>query len=668
MPGERDEFSDQMFAIQIVTRRAPGGGTGADVVVVDQLLVGGRPPGLYGAAHKSHLSPWHGFTDMVRSEVVGQTPANALENVIELCAYIGTLPGHRYGELLRDVPYAYLKKSLTWQSTLGKMDEALERTPLESDFGYEPSEKDRSTAKRVKWTPASGSSSSSSSSSSSTSDSTMSGPISGDGGAGVEEDVEVPPAMAKDLSPAAWYAKAQEHLKKALTRARSMPAVDNDSIVVELQRVIVALLHLRNTVPLTAIDMPLPGGPRPKSTRTTRVEEAALLAEEEELAIQPKEELTAALWDVFDTRAVWHAADSDPKRLLDPRKFGTGTASLETLPAHAIADHILSMELTYPLCCKATDFRGTALAGVDKVRGEEVELAAKLVAEHHAKPVTRPRRVLRLAPPEGYVDRYERFAVQLTFTPARKVFGLYVGDRPRSIKGRHSTAWVALCDYTRALLTGKSITSIGARLNQQRDVINEIAVGVGLTGPALLVHRSDDSDTLADAQLRVAEFLADLNALPGSIVDTGDNADSDAEQRARDRARNGEGGIESLIGLFDSRTISAVLTSTTPAVIALRIALHFHFTITAYVNHPEIHGLATEAGLAAVLQPTGIGSTAAHNVGTRTLRALRAEPYDPALYLAAIQAAAAEEPGTGAKSKGKRKGDGDKEWTEDQGW
>ncbi|MFC4053672.1 hypothetical protein ACFOY4_28615 [Actinomadura syzygii] len=94
----------------------------------------------------------------MRSEVVGQTPADALDNVIELRAYIEALPGHRYGELLRDVPYTYLKKSMTWQSTLEKMHEALESTPLESNFDYEPNAKDRSAAKQVKWTPASGSS------------------------------------------------------------------------------------------------------------------------------------------------------------------------------------------------------------------------------------------------------------------------------------------------------------------------------------------------------------------------------------------------------------------------------------------------------------------------------------------------------------------------------
>ncbi|MFC4053671.1 hypothetical protein ACFOY4_28610 [Actinomadura syzygii] len=59
----------------------------------------------------------------------------------------------------------------------------------------------------------------------------MSGLVSSDDGAGVEEDVEVPPAMAKDLSPAVWYAKARKHLKEALTRAGAIPVQDDDSLV-----------------------------------------------------------------------------------------------------------------------------------------------------------------------------------------------------------------------------------------------------------------------------------------------------------------------------------------------------------------------------------------------------------------------------------------------------
>ncbi|TYB42059.1 hypothetical protein [Actinomadura chibensis] len=61
--------------------------------------------------------------------------------------------------------------------------------------------------------------------------------------------------------------------------------------------------------------------------------------------------------------------------------------------------------------------------------------------------------------------------------------------------------------------------------------------GWDTTGPARRC-----SSAARRRQLRAAEFPADLDAPPVSIADAGDNVDSDAEQRARDRARAARAG------------------------------------------------------------------------------------------------------------------------------
>lgn len=77
----------QRFALTVTTRRRAG------ARVIDRVQIGGRPPGLFGKADKSHLTAWETYCDGLRYEIMGQTPDVALQRIEALYQFALTLPG-----------------------------------------------------------------------------------------------------------------------------------------------------------------------------------------------------------------------------------------------------------------------------------------------------------------------------------------------------------------------------------------------------------------------------------------------------------------------------------------------------------------------------------------------------------------------------------------------
>ena len=74
------------FALTVTTRSNNGN------VLIDKVRIGGRPPGLFGAEHKSHTVGWETFCDGLRYEVMGQSPDVALQRVEALYQLALLLP------------------------------------------------------------------------------------------------------------------------------------------------------------------------------------------------------------------------------------------------------------------------------------------------------------------------------------------------------------------------------------------------------------------------------------------------------------------------------------------------------------------------------------------------------------------------------------------------
>ncbi len=98
MSLERDVFSDQSFAVQLTLDRS------REHARIRQVLIGGRPAGVFGLSPKSHLVPWLSMCDGLRADLAGQNLHTALERLRELCDWTANLPSERLAEGLRGQP------------------------------------------------------------------------------------------------------------------------------------------------------------------------------------------------------------------------------------------------------------------------------------------------------------------------------------------------------------------------------------------------------------------------------------------------------------------------------------------------------------------------------------------------------------------------------------
>ena len=78
----------QRFGVTVTTIHGHGGG-----LLIDKVQIGDRPPGLFGAAHKSHSISWETFCDGLRLEIMRQPLDTALARVEALYQFVLNLPG-----------------------------------------------------------------------------------------------------------------------------------------------------------------------------------------------------------------------------------------------------------------------------------------------------------------------------------------------------------------------------------------------------------------------------------------------------------------------------------------------------------------------------------------------------------------------------------------------
>lgn len=590
MPEQRDVFSDQSFAIQITLRRSANA-----LPTVRQVLIGHRPAGLYGSSDKSHLVPWLSFCDGLRADVVGQTMPDAIVRVAQLIDWTAGLPSQPLADCLRRKSLAELRKATR------KVEKGVDD---DSD---------------------------------------------GDG----ETQVR---------TPSVWHGLADEHalamggVARAYASQWRGPRGPEDTEVQILQNVIAACLHHRNTVPLAAVSMPDPLGPPTDAANRVRGWEATFAADPDTV-IAPSDQATLvkALWGLLDVKAMEYLAanpelvmdaeslKADPKPAAKAKGQDAGpdweididnpTVDPAALPAFVVADHVLTMEQVYPHCCAKTNFRTTVGAVLSDGLAH---LAFGKVATAGQRGITHGSRKLRDAPgpvvvsdnnmdvDAGGTSEYEGFAVQLELGGSGTISRMYLGHRPRSGKGRHCTAWVALCDYTRRMVSGITVAQVAAALDHERQAINKMAASLHYPNP-VMPPRPGPTATLADAQLKIGEFLSDLNSMPGAITDTGGNSPGARENILRATIKSGYAQLSDLLELLDPASMSFEYDDKADMVhgLALRTVLHMYMVGTAYPDVAASVGLVSEQALAAVLFPVGVPDDIAGLIGALVMNCLR---------------------------------------------
>lgn len=576
MPAERDVFSDQRFAVQVTVTRP-------DLQLparVDQVLIGGRPAGLYGLADKSHLVAWLSFCDGLRAELAGLTLESAIGRVYTLLNLAESLPSQSLAGSLRDMTLAQLRKQVTI-TTADDVDMA------EETAGEE-----------------------------------------------VEEDEEGGVTAAR--SPRGWHDSAAAHVLAVRELAHRYLSRPNRETVLAsselqlLQSMIAAYLHARNTIPLTAIDLAHPAGPPQEAAAFVRQAEAKLPTGSAKVAAGDQAALRKALWGLLDERAVATVADHPDLMFKAP----ADAYHPDAIGALAIADHIITMEQAYPKTCAAADFRGD----IDVKFGAGSDRARAVHAAVQQASATGPAigKNLRDWPGASVGDSYDRFAVQLEVAGDGTISKMYVGARPRSGAGRHVTAYVALCDYVRGFLIGFPMISVaGNAVIREAKRINTIANSVGapdlLTIPSVQLQNS-----LWSAQAATADFLTALNSLKGSITDTGGTSGGGGEGKLRAKIKAGGSDLSLLTKMLDPKCL-AFLDPEKPdhvTLMALRIALHLYFTSVAYPQLAKQVNLVSEETIAELLFNVNVNQIVADDVGTRVLTALRpARAYDQASYI-----------------------------------
>ena len=87
-PGRQRPSTVFGFGVQAHLARGPGGRP-----VVESIDIGGRPHGLFGSKHGSHITAWVVFCDVVRTAVVNQPIPAAILRLIQLIGEAPELPG-----------------------------------------------------------------------------------------------------------------------------------------------------------------------------------------------------------------------------------------------------------------------------------------------------------------------------------------------------------------------------------------------------------------------------------------------------------------------------------------------------------------------------------------------------------------------------------------------
>lgn len=577
MPVERDVFSDQRFAVQVTVTRPERQLTAR----VDQVLIGGRPAGLYGLADKSHLVAWLSFCDGLRAELAGLTLESAIDRVYALLNLAERLPSQSLADALRDKTPAQLRKQVTI-TTADDVDMA-EETGGEEE---------------------------------------------------VEEDEEGGVTAAR--SPRAWHADAAAHVHAVRALAHGYLSRPNRETVPAsselqlLQSMIAAYLHARNTIPLTAIDLEHPAGPPQEAAAVVRQAEAKPPTGSATVSAWDQAALRKALWGLLDERAVATVATKPGMMFKAP----VDTFDPDAIAALAIADHIITMEQAYPKTCAAADFRGD----IDGKCGAGSNLALAVHAAVQQASATRPTigANLRDWPGASVGDSYDRFAVQLEVDGDGNISKMYVGARPRSGPGRHVTAYVALCDYVRGFLIGFPMISVeGNAVIREAKRINSIANSVG--APDLLpIPSVRPQKNLWSAQAATADFLTALNSLKGSITDTGGTSGGGGEGKLRAKIKTGGSDLSLLTKMLDPKCLE-FLDAGKPddvTLMALRIALHLYFTGAAYPQLAKQVNLVSEETIAELLFNVNVDQLVADDICTRVLKALRpVREYDQAAYI-----------------------------------
>jgi hypothetical protein len=396
-----------------------------------------------------------------------------------------------------------------------------------------------------------------------------------------------------------------------------------------LQSVIAAYLHVRNTVPLAAITLEKPSGPPQEAARTVRSWEAAL-SEKPTMEVSATEasEIRAALWRLLDMRAVSQVADNSGLMFSSPQPP-------DNIRAYALADHVITMEQAYPQCCAASHFRWDIIWLMAKPVADIALPAVVKVSSEEPQRRTEPSDWLE--PDPG--DAYDRFAVQLEMDEARKVTKVYVGGRPKAATGRHSTAWVALCDYVRGFLIGSPITDVAGSVITEARKINEIAQIIGSPDVITVPEPAPQKD-LCTAQAAVSWFLDALNQLPGAVTDTGGTSGGSREGGLRAKIRAGVTDPALLTGMLDPVWLQDLdlFAKSGRQLLALRIALHLYITGTAYPQLARDVELVSEATLAELLFGANANQEVADEVCAAVLKALPpGRGYDQEAYASAIK-------------------------------
>lgn len=515
--------------------------------------------------------PWLAFCDGLRADVVGQTMPDAMVRVAHLIDWTAGLPSQQLSDYLRRMSMAELRKAIKVEK--GADDD--------SD---------------------------------------------GDG----ETQVR---------TPYVWHGLADEHAVAMGAVARAYAhqwGGPQGGEIVEaqiLQNVIASYLHYRNTVALAAVPMPGPLGPPTAAANMVRGWEAKVASAPDTLVSkQDQAKLCEALWGLLDTTAMAYLA-ANPALVMDMTTLPGDTGPL---PTYVVADHVLTMEQIYPGCCAKINFRDT----IGTVLPTKLAAAAlKAVATASPPPVTHGARkvgpvLVPVVSDNNNVDtgggtgggrsEYERFAVQLDLANDGTISRMYVGHRPKSGKGRHSTAWVALCDYARRVVTGMTVAQVATALERQRQAINTLAAAQHYPDQ-VLPARPGPTATLVDAQLKVAEFLSDLNAMPGAIADTGGNSPGAAEGRLRAIIRSGGAQLSDLLELLDTRCLSFDYQDKADMAVglALRVALHIYMVGTAYPDVAATVGLVSEQAVAMLLFPVSVPDDIAGVIGAMVMKCLR---------------------------------------------
>jgi hypothetical protein len=576
MPAERDVFSDQKFAIQVTVSR-PDPQLAARV---DQVLIGGRPPGLYGGSDKSHLVAWLSFCDGLRADLAGQTLESAIARVYQLLNLVESMPSQALADALRDV-------------TLAQLDKKDDAVPGEVTL---------------------------------------------------EEDEEGGVTVAR--TPRAWHHYAAAHLLAVRGMAHGYLSRPNREQVPAsaelqlLQSMIAAYLHARNTIPLTAIDLDHPAGPPQAAAAYVRNAEATLPAAPEPAAakftisVGERDALRNALWGLLDERAVTTVAQK-PQLMFTA---SAATTNPDTVGALAIADHVITMEQAYPRCCAAADLRGAVVAKFGP--GQLTSGVSAAVKKLSDTPPAISQN-LRAWPSAQVDDKYDRFAVQLEVAEDGTISKMYVGARPRAQAGRHVTAYVALCDYTRSFLTGFPMISVeGNAVIREAKRINAIANSMGV--PDLIaIPTVRPQKNLWSAQEATAWFLTELNNLKGSITDTGGTSGGGGEGKLRAKIIAGNVDRSLLTRMLDPLCLQS-LNPTVPdqvTLMSLRIALHLYFTSVAYPILAKQVNLVSEETIAELLFKVNVTQAVADVVCAQVLPALRpGRAYNQAAYIQARQA------------------------------